>query len=463
VGLGHGEARIILSRIVEEIIMNVLILGLGQYAKGSGVSAALYFAKQGDDVCVTDLKTEKELAGNVKQLKKFKNVRFALGKHDLKDVRWADLIVRGPRVRKDSPEMKEAAKRKIPTTSDIALFLTRCPAPVVGITGTRGKSTTTTMTYEIVQSSKRWRKVWLGGNILVSPLTFLSQVKPEDLVVLELSSFQLEGTGDAGLSPQIAVWTNLMRDHQDAYPDMDSYAEAKAQIFRHQQPDDVVLLPSGKTFDEYADEAPGYVYRFGKKNSEEAKIVAKCKLKVPGEHNLRNAEIATAIALELGVTPTEIKKSLEAFKGLENRIQTIATIKGVDFVNDTTATTPDGTMAALNALQKPKRMINVIFGGANKQLEFAEVAKFLAKRKDVRVFLLPGTAKEDIIKAFNKAKTHFEETADLAHAVVRAQEESKKGDVVLLSPGCASFGFFKNEFDRGEQFVKTVKKLAKQK
>lgn len=443
--------------------MNVLILGLGQYAKGSGVSAALYFAKQGDDVCVTDLKTEKELAGNVKQLKKFKNVRFALGKHDLKDVRWADLIVRGPRVRKDSPEMKEAAKREIETTSDIALFLSRCPAPVVGITGTRGKSTTTMMTYEIAVASKRWRKVWLGGNILNSPLNFLSRVRPEDLVILELSSFQLEGTGDAGLSPQIAVWTNFMRDHQDAYPDMDSYAEAKAQIFRHQKPEDVALLPADKLFNEYASEAPGYVYRFGKKNSEEAKLVAKTKLKVPGEHNVRNAEIAASIALELGVKPADIKKALEAFNGLENRIQMIATIKGVDFVNDTTATTPDGTLAAINALQKPKRILNLIFGGANKELDFTEVSKALTKRKDVRVFILPGTAKEDIIKAFNKAKTHFEETADLAHAVVRAQEESKKGDVVLLSPGCASFGFFKNEFDRGEQFVKIVKKLAKQK
>ena len=443
--------------------MNVVILGLGQYAKGSGVSAALYFAKQGDDVCVTDLKTEAELASNVKQLKKYKNVRFTLGKHDLKDIRWADLIVRGPRVRKDSPEMKEAAKKNIQTTSDIALFLSRCPAPVVGITGTRGKSTTTMMTYEIAQAAKRWRKVWLGGNILVSPLTFLSQVKSNDLVVLELSSFQLEGTGDAGLSPQIAVWTNLMRDHQDAYPDMDSYTEAKAQIFRHQKPEDVVLLPSDKFYNEYASEAPGHVYRFGKKNSEEVALVDKTKLRVPGEHNKRNAEIAAAIALELGIKPTVIKKTLMAFKGLENRIESIATIKGIEYINDTTATTPDGAMAAVNALQKPKRMVNILFGGANKELDFSEVSKLFAKRKDIRVFLLPGTAKEEIIKAFNKAKVTFEEVADLAHGVERAQEEAKKGDIVLLSPGCASFGFFLNEFDRGEQFVKIVKKIARRK
>ncbi|MGK5088548.1 UDP-N-acetylmuramoyl-L-alanine--D-glutamate ligase, partial [Bdellovibrionota bacterium FG-2] len=160
--------------------MKVLILGLGQYPNGSGIAAALFFAKQGHEVCVTDLKTAKDLKGNVKTLKQYRNVRFALGKHEVQDVRWADLIVRNPRVRKDLREMKEAIKLGKPMESDLSLFFKACPCTIVGITGSRGKSTTTTLIHEILGASKKWRKVWLGGNILVSPLMFLPDVTVKD-------------------------------------------------------------------------------------------------------------------------------------------------------------------------------------------------------------------------------------------------------------------------------------------
>ncbi|MCC6563723.1 UDP-N-acetylmuramoyl-L-alanine--D-glutamate ligase, partial [Candidatus Uhrbacteria bacterium] len=289
--------------------MKVLILGLGQYPKGSGIAAALFFAKQGHEVCVTDLKTAQELKENVKTLKKFKNVRFVLGRHDLKDIRWADLIVRNPRIRKDSREMKEAIKLNKPMESDLSLFFKACPCPIIGVTGTRGKSTTTTMIHEILWASRKWREVWLGGNILVSPLMFLHQVTVKDLVVLEMSSFQLEATGEAGVSPQIAVWTNLFRDHLNAYPSMAEYAEAKAQIFRHQQPNDVVFFPNTSDFNEYAKEAPGKVVRVKQ---------GKFTLMIPGEHNQMNASLAAAVAAQLGVKSSAIKKVLASFKGLEN-------------------------------------------------------------------------------------------------------------------------------------------------
>jgi UDP-N-acetylmuramoylalanine--D-glutamate ligase len=439
--------------------MKVLILGLGQYPNGSGISAAVYFAKQGHDVCVTDQKTAKELAANVKTLKKFKNVRFTLGKHDLKDIRWADLIVRNPRVRKDSPEMKLAAKLGKPMESDLSIFFKACPCPIVGITGTRGKSTTTTMIHEILWASKKWREVWLGGNILVSPLTFLKSVNMKDLVVLEMSSFQLEATGEAGASPQVAVWTNLMRDHLNAYPSMEEYAEAKAQIFRNQTQDDVVFMPATKDFDEYAKEAPSHVIRVKQ---------GKFKLKIGGEHNQMNASFAAAVAETLGVKKSAIKKTLEAFKGLPYRQEIVANKNGVTFVNDTTATTPDGTMAALVTYGFPKskgypdpnaNYVHLIFGGADKELEFDEVAKLLAKRKDVAIYLLPGTAEGKILKAFKKANVKtFMKVKDLKEAFKNIKPFASKNDVVLLSPGCASFGMFKNEFDRGEQFNALVKK-----
>lgn len=430
--------------------MNVLILGLGQYPKGSGVSAALHFAKTGDNVLATDLKTREQLAENVKQLSKYKNVKFRLGKHDPKDIAWAHLIVRGPSVRNDSKEMKLARKLGKSVTSDLALFLEACPCPVIGVTGTRGKSTTTSMIHEVLWSSKKWREVWLGGNILVSPLLFLSQIKPTDLVVLEMSSFQLEATGEAGISPHVAVWTNLMRDHLNMYPSMLEYAEAKAQIFRHQDADDVVFFPADASFNAYAKEAPGNVVRVKK---------GKFALSIPGEHNQMNASFAAAVASRLGVRASVIKSVLKKFKGLPNRIETIAAKGGVTFVNDTTATTPDGTTAALNAYPAKKdRLIHLIFGGADKELDFGEVSKILAKRKDVGVYLLSGTARGKIEKAFKTHGVNHIDCQDLDDAFDELKTRVESGDVVLLSPGCASFGLFKNEFDRGEQFRKLVKK-----
>lgn len=426
--------------------MNVLILGLGQYPKGSGVAAALHFAKAGDSVIATDLKTRKQLVENVKQLSRFKNVKFHLGEHRPEDVRWADVVVRNPRVRIESPEMKLAGKLGKRITSDLALFLEACPCSVIGITGTRGKSTTTMMIDEILSSSRQWKKVWLGGNILISPLTFLSEVKKDDLVVLEMSSWQLEGTGDAGISPHIAVWTNLMRDHLNSYPSMIEYAEAKAQIFRHQDADDVVFFPTEKSFDEYAKEAPGNVVRVKK---------GRFSLLVPGEHNQRNASFAAAVAKELGVSSTKIRSTLKAFKGLPNRIETVAKKSGLTFVNDTTATTPDGTMAALKAFPKT---VHLIFGGTDKELEFDEITKYFASRKDVKIYLLPGNVDKKILPLFKCYRIPFVSVSNFADAFREIKARAKKGDVVLLSPGATSFEHYKNEFHRGEEFVKLVKK-----
>jgi UDP-N-acetylmuramoylalanine--D-glutamate ligase len=234
---------------------------------------------------------------------------------------------------------------------------------------------------------------------------------------------------------------------------MAEYAEAKAQAFRHQKPDDVVFLPADKSFDVYAREAPSRVVRFGRPSSREAKIVKSVKMKLPGEHNRRNAEIATAVALNLGVPVTAIKRVLSSFKGLPNRLETIATIKGVQYVNDTTATTPDATIAAIEALKSSS--IHLIFGGADKELEFADAARVIKKYR-VSVALLPGTAHAKIVKAFRRAKVAYQDVKDLRDAMRVIHARTKRGDVVLLSPGCASFGLFKNEFDRGEKFKKAL-------
>ncbi len=435
--------------------MQVLILGLGQYPHGSGVEAAVYFAKRGDTVVVTDLKEKEALKKNVKRLSTYPNVRFVLGEHRLEDVRAADVVVPNPRVRPNSSFFQEAVRLGKTIESDVSLFLSACPAPVVGVTGTRGKSTTATLIAEMLKADGR--HVWLGGNILVSPLTFLSKVKEMDWVVLELSSWQLELTGRKGISPRYAVWTNLMRDHLNTYANMAEYAEAKAQIFRHQDHEGLVLLSAERQFKIYADTAPGEVLRVGLPKSEACRIVETTKMKVRGVHNEQNAVSAVTMVRALGVDVATIKRVLREFPGLPNRQEEIAYIDGVRYINDTTSTTPDATIAAL--LCFAPHTIHLIFGGADKALDFKEVAKMI-RRIRPHVYLLPGTAHEKICHAFTLAKIRWQDTSNLSEAMRGIFGLVKRGDVVLLSPGCASFGLFTNEFDRGEQFCKLVKKQA---
>ena len=448
----------------------VLILGLGQYPKGSGVSAALVFAKLGARVTVTDEKPESEMKANVARLRKHENVRFVLGKHELSDIDGAEIIVANPRVRPSSPMMKRARKKRIPVTSDIALFLDRCPAQVVAITGTRGKSTTATLIAKMLKESKK--RVWLGGNILVSPLTFLSGVKPKDIVVLELSSWQCESLGASLRQPHVSVITNLKRDHLNAYEGMEDYAEAKAQIFRHQEPDDAVVLNADDTYGrKWMSEAPSSVLTFGKKGKRATirngilrldgkDIIRADRLRIIGEHNALNACAAMIAAREVGASIAGIKKALTSFKGLENRLQFIREVRGVSYVNDTTATTPDGTIAACKAMLPRVRFLFFIMGGSDKELEYEELGKLFQKsKKCIGVFLLPGNASDKMKREFNRHGIAYEEVADMKTAVRRASETAESGDAVILSPAAASFGLFKNEFDRGEQFVKAVKKV----
>lgn len=435
--------------------MKVLILGLGQYEKGSGVMAALHYAKRGADVLVVDFYYASTMERNRQRLKKYKNVSFILGTHAVDQVKNYDVVVRHPRARFDEPELVEARRLGIPVESDQSIFIRECPARVIGVTGTRGKSTTTTLIYEMMKAQFGAR-ARIGGNILISPLTFLSKVKKNDLVVLEMSSFQLEGLGEAGISPSVAVWTNLMRDHLNAYPSMDEYAEAKAQIFRHQKPNQVVFLSADRSFNGYAEEAPSHVMRFGKKRSRESSIVNSVKMKIIGQHNVMNAQTATAVALHLGVSVKAIKKVLSTFKGLPNRLEVIAKKKGITYINDTTATTPDATIAALLSFSRTRESnIHLIFGGADKELEFEKVARVL-KKTQVDIVLLPGTAHSKITKAFKAAKLAYTDVPDLRQALRTLQTRAKTGDCILLSPGCASFGLFKNEFDRGQQFKKLI-------
>jgi len=384
--------------------VQVLILGLGQYPQGSGVSAALAFARAGACVTVTDLKSAIDLGANVRRLKRFSNVRFVFGRHDLNDVKTADLIVANPRVRPNSPEMRLARKMGKKIASDISIFLDHCSATVIAVTGTRGKSTTSSLIAAMLRASGI--RVWLGGNILVSPLTFLSRVRPKDVVVLELSSWQCESLAFVHRVPRIAVITNLMRDHLNAYDGMEDYAEAKAQIFRHQSSGDLLIVNDADAYGcAWAQEAPGTVKRFGTRKGLDARVAGGAiyvgasrvirleEMRLLGSHNAQNASAAAIAAAEAGASVPGIQKTLRTFVPLPHRLETVRLRRGVRFVNDTTATTPDGTIAAIRALAPITKRLWLIAGGADKELEYRPLGEEIARvRRSISILLLPGNA-----------------------------------------------------------------------
>ncbi len=463
-----------------------MIFGLGQFAKGSGVTAALWFARQGAHVTVTDMKTADRMTATVRQLRGNRNITLVLGKHRKTDFARADLVVRNPGVPWHSPYLELAKRRGIPVRSDVSLFLDACPAPVVGITGTRGKSTTAALTAAMLEASGY--RTWLGGNILVSPLSFLHRVKSNHHVVLELSSFQTETLGPDCSAPQVAVITNLMRDHLNFYPNMKAYAAAKERIFAFQSLTSAAIVGrdnawtrsmgtrvigrrywwSAKPFPE----ENGAFLRGSRivvrENGRERVVVDLKTMRLPGEHNRANAVAAVMAALVAGATDAGIRRALKTFRGLPNRQEVVAEKGGVRFVNDTTATTPDALLVALQSFGSPstrsarsgKRLI-LITGGTDKNLDFRDVPK--AVRRAVRtMILLPGSGTDKMVAAFRKQRIRVPAfSADsMDAAVTLAAGIGARGDTVLLSPGCASFGLFKNEFDRGEKFVASVKRLS---
>jgi len=452
----------------------VLIAGLGLYKQGSGISAARFFARAGAKVTVTDLKTRKELSSSIKELKGMK-IQYVLGKHRVSDFKNADIVIKNPGMRRNSPYLKAARAAKVSIESDITIFFKHCPGKIIGITGTRGKSTTSALLAKILSKKN---KTFLGGNIKVSPLNFLSRVKKSDWVVVELSSWMLEDLNDKKMSPHIAVVTNVMRDHLNTYPSMRAYQEAKAMIFKHQSKGDYVVLNRDNAITrQFGKRVPSQRFWFSLKQFKEengsmikngrmvfrhdGKIwnVASSKdLQLEGEHNLYNALAAMTVAKILRVACAKVRSTLREFKGIDSRQELVRTTGGVKYINDTTATTPDAGMAALRTIALKKNII-LIAGGADKKLLFTDWAKQV-KKNCKKVILLDGTATPKMMRELKKNKVKPEPVQkSMKSAVKLAHKLSDRGDVVLLSPGAASFGMFKNEFDRGGQFVDLVKKI----
>ncbi len=441
----------------------ILMMGLG--ILGRGVNVAKFLAECGAELTITDLKTEGQLASSLKTLSKFPNIKYVLGKHDLVDFSAQDMIIKSAGVPLDSIYIAEAQKNNIPIEMDASLFaklakLSTSNINVIGITGSKGKSTVTHLIYAIIQEAfkKTKRNVYLGGNVKgLATLPLLKKIKDGDVVVMELDSWQLQGFGDSKISPNIAVFTTFMADHMNYYKgDMDKYFADKANIYRYQKENDYFVAGAQvakfiKNNDK--DGVKGEMVIANKKN-----IPKRWKIKLSGDHNFDAISLAIKATEKLGIKELTAKKVIEKFKGLRGRLEFVKEIKGIKYYNDTTATMPEAVMVALESFKKYKGKIILIGGGADKNLEYDKYAKSVKKYVKTLI-LFRGLASNKIISALGKIKFPVEIVDSMKKAMNIARANSKKGDIVLLSPGAASFGVFKNEFDRGEQFDKVVKKL----
>jgi UDP-N-acetylmuramoylalanine--D-glutamate ligase len=428
----------------------ITVMGLGLL--GRGVGDARYLAECGAELVVTDLKTREQLVESVEQLGSFPHITFVLGEHRLEDFSQCDLVLKAAGVPIDSPYIAEAKKNNIPVRMSADLFVELSGVTCIGVTGTRGKSTVTHMVHEILKAAGK--KVVLGGNVRgVSTLALLKEVTPEHSAVLELDSWQLQGFGEARLSPEIAVFTTLYADHLNYYKDdPEAYLADKANIFLYQKPDNSLIL--GKQC------APTIIDRYGEMIESQVAIVDELKLpdtwtlRIPGMHNRYNAALALAAARALTIDDSVSRKALESFSGVPGRLELIAEKKGIKVYNDTTATTPEATLAALRALDSGEKNIVLIMGGADKALDMNKLLYEIPNHAK-RVILLSGTGTNRVLE-FLPGASVFD---DLGNAVHEAFSAASPGDIILFSPAFASFGMFKNEYDRGDQFNATVEKL----
>jgi UDP-N-acetylmuramoylalanine--D-glutamate ligase len=431
----------------------VVVMGLGLH--GGGVGVVKFLAQQGAKILVTDLKTKKELKESIEKLAtakvaktgKIAKIQYILGKHRVGDFKNADLIIKNPGVPRNSEYLKIAKKNKIPIETDIGLFFELCPSKnIIGVTGTKGKSTAATLIYEILKTKY---KTILAGNIRTSVLEELPKITKNTIVVLELSSWQLEDIKPHKISPHIAVITNIMQDHLNRYKGIGDYIKSKKIIFNFQKPDDILILNhDDKIVSKFAKESKGKViYYFKKQALKYSKYI-----QIMGEHNLKHISAALAVAKLFKVPSDLIKKTLINFKGIAGRLEFIREISGIKYYNDTTATTPEATITALNSF--PGKKIILIAGGTDKKLNFKELARIIHKKVKLLI-LLPGTATQKLTSRRLVARR----AKNMKEAVKIASRIAERNDIVLLSPGCASFGLFKHEFDRGEQFQKCIKLL----
>ncbi len=431
----------------------ITIMGLGLLGRGLGYTK--FLAECGADLIVTDLKNKEQLSSSVKALGKFSNIKFVLGRHRLEDFKGRDMIIKAAGVPLDSIYIYEAKKNNIPIEMDVSLFSKYAPeVTLIGVTGTRGKSMTTTLIYEILKDSEKFlnKNVYVGGNLRgVATLPLLKKVKDGDILICELDSWQLQGFGDAKISPQISVFTSFMPDHMNYYNNnMKKYFNDKANIYKYQTNKDILIIRPVMSKN-IPKNIKSKLMVINKKEIESWKFI------VPGENQRENLACAVKVVEQFNIPISKIKKVVKDFKGLEGRMQLLKIYKGIKIFNDNNATTPEATISGVESLKDNKKNIILICGGSDKNLPLDNFVKVINKNCK-SVLLIPGTGTDKLINNY-KLRINYEIGNDFKDVIKKAVKSAKKGDIILFSPAFASFGMFNNEYERNDLFINIIKKL----
>lgn len=431
----------------------VLVLGLG--LNEGGVGSAKFFAGQGADVLVTDVKNQEDLKPSLKKLKDFPNIKYHLGGHKTQDIDWADLIVRNQGVKPNNPFLKYARDKQKEITTDVGIFLESVSSSqIIGVTGTKGKSTTSSLIYEVLKTGGK--KVILSGNIGKSVLDSISIVDPDTLVVLEISSFQLESFDEKKTAPKYAIITNIYPDHLNYYSSIEEYTAAKKLIAKNQNPGDFLFINKNDHATNNSKFLDGVkskiiLYSIGD-------LPDNFKPFLPGEYNLSNIAAALAVCKTLGIAEDIILKTLQDFKGVRFRLELVKDWSGVKIYNNTTATAPEPAIESLKTF--PGSIL--ICGGMNKGLNYKEFAEAIDKYAK-SVYFLDGDATAEITKHLKNLKSKILNPKsvykDLEGLLKDIKSVAKSGEVILFSPGATSFNLFQNEFDRGKKFNEAVERV----
>ena len=428
--------------------LNITIMGLGRH--GGGVAAARHCAQAGARVTVTDLASADTLAESMAQLNDLLIDRFVLGRHYAEDFRRADVVVVNPAVRPGNELIEIARRTGARITSETELFLNACPAQVVGVTGTVGKSTTAAMLHAVLQASGR--RAWLGGNIGRSLLPELDQIQRGDVVVLELSSFQLHWLSENTRWPSAAMITNCLTNHLDWHGTREHYVASKQRLIRNLPPGGFVVFgsidPELRAWRSLVPPSVDHLETWCSHKTPE--------LRIPGTHNRTNAALAAAAAEKLGVAAETIRSSLSIFNGLPHRIEFVAEVACRQFYNDSKSTTPAATIAALSSMDRPTWLL---LGGVEQQVDYSELIATVVQRSVGAGFFGATGRKLELLARDRDNSFCAYRGESLSEAFHWCWNHSREGDAILLSPACASTDQFQDFTHRGEEFIQLVRAL----
>jgi UDP-N-acetylmuramoylalanine--D-glutamate ligase len=447
-----------------------VVLGLAR----QGLAVTRWLIEQGAHVTVSDAKPEADLQAPIVSLRDLA-VKFALGGHPLSLLDDCDVLCLSGGVPIDLPIVIEAQRRGIPLTNDAQLFVERCPAPIIGITGSAGKTTTTTLTGEIIKAAHH--TTWVGGNIGNPLIGDLAEMLPTDRVVMELSSFQLDVMT---VSPHVAAVLNITPNHLDRHPSMEAYVEAKRRILEYQSFDDIAVLGYDNDIARaLSGRANGYVRFFSREKivgrgaflkgdrilvvqNQEEEVCRLGDILLRGDHNVLNVLAACAMTSALGVDVEPMAQAIREFKGVAHRLQLIREVNGVKYYDNSISTAPERVMADLQVFSEP---IVLLAGGRDKHLPWEEAAQLIVERvRELIVFgemaeLVRGAVETQLSRSGERMLEKIHPAATLDEAVAIAAQIARSGEVVLLSPGGTSFDAFKDFAERGEKFQELVRGL----